>query len=186
MRSIVVIALALLILAACEPEYVTPDRLEPFVQERIVSDARHELNGLIYEHEALVAGAYARLSASEEKVSFDVMRGKRQLVGATHSGRRDVDTMIDVHAYNAYSEIARARSRVEGFDAEVRESLAQERSRIDELDVATATSDQTGSIIAAAREALVSDQVEGWVNTAEQASVRVADQIQNELNKIRR
>ena len=185
MRSIVVIALAILVLSACEPDYVTSDRLEPFVQERIISDARHELNSLIYEHEALMATLHERISSSEEKIAFDMTRAKRQLVGSRHNQRHDVNAMIDVHAYNAYSEIARARSRIDRFDAEVRTALVEQHRLIDELVVETVTEGQTAQIIEDAREALVNDQLEGWVNAAEQINVRAAEQLENELNKIR-
>ena len=185
MRSIVVLALALLVLAACEPDYITSDRLEPFAQHNMLSDARHEFEGLAYGHEAIMADLYARLSSSEEKIAFDVVRAKRQLIGSRHSQRADVDTMIDVHAYTAYSEIARARARVERFDSDARAALAEGRARIDQLTVETITPGSVEPILEAAREALENDQLEGWVNTAEQASVRVAQQFENELNKIK-
>ncbi|MFT4307923.1 MAG: hypothetical protein ACMXYM_00945 [Candidatus Woesearchaeota archaeon] len=185
MRSIVVLVLALFVLTACQPDYVTSDRLEPFAQHNTLTDARHEINALALEHESRVSEAYTRLSSSEEKVAFDVVRAKRQLLGSRHSQRPDVDTMIDVHAYTAYSEIARARARIEGFDSDARAALVEQRARIDALPLETITPGSVEPIIRAAREALENDKLEGWVNTAEEASVNVARQFENELNKIR-
>jgi len=137
MRSIVVLVFALLALAACEPDYVTTEEIAPLVNERVITDAYPELDALMLEHEALIVELLSRLSSSEEKTAFDVTRAKRQLIGSTHAQRRDVDTMIDIHASNAYSEIARTRSRVERFDGEARRSFIEHRTQLSTLDDTT-------------------------------------------------
>lgn len=186
MRSIVVLlAFVLLALAACQPDYITADRLEPFENERILSDARHDIMSLSLTHDARIADLHARLSSSEEKVAFDVARAKRQLVGNTHSQRHDINVLIDSHAATALSEIARIRSRVDRFDSEARDSFAQDVARLQAIDPDLVSADQVATIIASARESFVNEELDEWVNGAEQASVRSAESIQNELNRIR-
>ena len=183
MRSIVVLATLALLLAACEPDYITADRLEPFEAAQIITEAKDEILTAPLAHDSHMADLHARLSSSEEKISFDLTRAKRQLVGNTHHQRHDINVLIDSHAHTALSEVARARTRIDRFDAEARAAYLEEVRRLENLDAPTR--EQTETIIQAARDAFANDELDEWVNNAESSSIRAAESIQNELNRIR-
>lgn len=184
--TLVVLVALTTLLIACEPEYVQPSALEPYDGRLVVAEAFYELDTLVLEHQVLIADLAGRIAASEEQLAFDITRAKRRLVGVSDSNRQDINTMLDVHEQNVNTESARARSRIAAYDTSVLTIAAEQRRAIQAVDPLDADASDLERIVSVLEESMDSASVEATVASVQEAAIRATDQIENELNKIRR